>query len=295
MNENPWFTENAEGYEDVVNYYKNNNEDKCYYNIINYDGINKPHFYDVVLNSEILSKNAKDQFIKKFWIKFSNLKNKKFRENVFGKYLFWINMEFIGYIDCLDDANNYGSYKDDKLSIYIGEKSDTEYISFLNPIIESTDLYVNVFTVPVCITNKCNPKNTDTIHTSNMIIDTGCTTSEYPFLRYWDFEKREFSKTRDDNLKEDLNMLNWNLHKKICNIDTVLTANNNKEIAKLYLNYPLYLKIGNLKPIEMYSFIFPLKKPNTIPKFYLLGLDYICKTKMSIEQECDNIILTLEN
>ena len=28
-------------------------------------------------------------------------------------------MEFIGYIDCLDDANNYGSYKDDKLSIYI--------------------------------------------------------------------------------------------------------------------------------------------------------------------------------
>ena len=65
MNENSWITPYAEGYEDIVN--NNLNEDKCYNSIINYDGIHNPHFYEVVMNSKILSKKAKDQFIKKLY------------------------------------------------------------------------------------------------------------------------------------------------------------------------------------------------------------------------------------
>ena len=117
MSSNSWLTPNAKGYE---NYTKN--YDICYNNIINYDGLSNPHFYNVVINSEILSEKYKIQFLDEFWKKFSNPKNKNFRKKVYGKYLFWINGEFMGD---LDDANNFGSYKDDKFGIYIGENYET--------------------------------------------------------------------------------------------------------------------------------------------------------------------------
>lgn len=114
-----------------------------------------------------------------------------------------------------------------------------------------------------------------------MIYDSGCTTTQYPCLDFWDYENFKFSIKSQNNL----NMENWNLHIRGYSENTVKTANGLNQTVKIFLNFPFYLKIGNLEPIEMYSFIFPLKKPNINPEFFLLGLDFIGKIKSIIEPD----------
>ena len=121
INNNSWITPRAKGYENLKKK-ESFNQDVCYNNIIDYDGHTNPHFFNVVINSKVLNENSKTQFLEHFWTEFSDPDNIFFRKNVYGKYLFWINGEFMGCINCLEDANNYGTYRDDKIGIYIGEE-----------------------------------------------------------------------------------------------------------------------------------------------------------------------------
>ena len=123
MEENSWLTPNAYGYDSVINFNKNKK------NEINYNGTKNPNFYNIIINSEIMMQKSKDQFLEKFWIKFSNSKNKNFRKSVFGKYLFWLNDEYIGVIDCLSDLDSYGNVCDKKFIIFIGEENEKEFFT----------------------------------------------------------------------------------------------------------------------------------------------------------------------
>ena len=67
-----------------------------------------------------------------------------------------------------------------------------------------------------------------------MIFDSGCTTTQYPLLKFWDFDNFKFKEVSDEN-EIDKKMNDWNEHILLYSINTVKTANNNKNILKLFL------------------------------------------------------------
>ena len=119
------------------------NEDECVQNfqsiesLINFKDGEEPDFYDMVMSDTHLTKTSKNKFIKSFWNIYIKSENIDFRKSVISKYLFWLNKEFIGVIDNLNDTDNYGKNSDDKFLIQI---SDTYESSFLSCTIKNLEL-----------------------------------------------------------------------------------------------------------------------------------------------------------
>jgi len=65
---------------------------------------------------------------------------------------------------------------------------------------------------------------------------------------------------------------------------------------KIYFFPPIFMKIGNLEPVEIKSLLVPLKKENK-SKHNLLGLDILSELKTIIykNEKYDQIEITLEN
>jgi len=99
--------------------------------LINFDEGNEPDFYWMVLSDTHLNNVSKSDFIDNFWNKYKNPKNIKFRKSVVGKYLFWLNKEFIGVINSIDDVDDYGNYSDDKFIIQISNDYIFQHSNYL--------------------------------------------------------------------------------------------------------------------------------------------------------------------
>ena len=101
-----------------------------------------------------------------------------------------------------------------------------------------------------------------------------------------------------NNLKMEL----WNEYIYNNELIEVSTASDTIYLRKITFKYPLYIKIGDLKAIPMYSFSFPLEK-DPKNKYILLGLDYLSNIKLTIQPYIDinsnfiddEILLTLED
>ena len=282
----------------------NYDEDECVQNfqsiesLINFKDGEEPDFYDMVMSDTHLTKTSKNKFIKSFWNIYKKSENIDFRKSVIGKYLFWLNKKFIGVIDNLNDTDNYGKNSDDKFLIQISDTYESSFLSctiknYINDFSKSNIL--DVFRVNIIISNKKNPEISDSIFTRKMIIDTGATISDLPVCDYWNFSKLKFEEYPPDwpfTLKyKEPQIVEWNNNIKNCVKVKLLTANGKTYTHKLFFNYPLYIKIGDLQPIEMYSFNIPIEKPKTFNNL-LLGLDYLHNIKLTMEPAVvDNMIL----
>ena len=134
MDEIDKFIEEREKKIDKLRQKHNNLEEENYYcdeNLINITEGEIPNFAKMVFTDTYLTEDAKNQFKKKFWKKFSNVKNLKYRESVIGKYLFWFNQTFIGVIDDMLECKKYGNPRiDNRFLIQITNLRETEYSSF---------------------------------------------------------------------------------------------------------------------------------------------------------------------
>ena len=108
---------------------ENINEEKynCDEKLINYKKGDIPSFFEMVVNNEYLKEDSKLEFYEKFWKKYSNPKNIKFRKDNIGKYLFWFNKKFMGTINNVKESYDYGTWKDDKYLIQITNKIESAY------------------------------------------------------------------------------------------------------------------------------------------------------------------------
>ena len=108
---------------------ENINEEKynCDEELINYKKGDIPSFFEMVVNNEYLKEDSKLEFYEKFWKKYSNPKNIKFRKDNIGKYLFWFNKKFMGTINNVKESYDYGTWKDDKYLIQITNKIESAY------------------------------------------------------------------------------------------------------------------------------------------------------------------------
>ena len=113
-----------------------------------------PLFAEMVFKDKHLTKKAIKEFEIKFWKKFSNPKNSKYRKSAIGKYLFWFNQKFIGLIKNLKDTDKYGTGLDDRYLIQITNFCESAYSSIDLESSYSNDLnveknivnkYINVF------------------------------------------------------------------------------------------------------------------------------------------------------
>jgi hypothetical protein len=158
-----------------------------------------------------------------------NLKNLNFRKEVVGKYLFWFNKEFIGVIDTIPDVRKYGSSKDDRYLIQITENSESAFIRTIEGSYKSE----------VFLTNKLNPKNGDVIFYNDMIIDTGCTSSDLLNTDYWDFDNLCFTEYPPGYLLKSIykkpQILEWNDNKDACLNIPITGANSSFTSNKIYL------------------------------------------------------------
>lgn len=110
-------------------------------------------------------------------------------------------------------------------------------------------------------------------------------------MKFLEYPDSIFYQTKNTKLLE------WNKHFRLKARIPAVTAAGTIYIKKIYLKKPYYIKMGNLKPIEMYEFSFPEEKPKIYNTRFLLGLDFITKLKTTIEPSIDkkNIILTFED
>lgn len=95
---------------------------------INFDKNNLPYFATIVLNDNYFTKENKKKFKSGFLDKY--LRYKKFREQVDGKFLFWLNKVFVGVIDKSDDTELFGKIGDDKTLVHISNNNETTLFSF---------------------------------------------------------------------------------------------------------------------------------------------------------------------
>lgn len=271
--------------------------------LINFKEGEEPDFYDMVMTDTYLNTKSKTDFIKKFWNKYKKSKNIEFRKLNVGKYLFWLNKEFIGIIDSIDNVDDYGDYNDNKFVIQISNDYETAFSKYviknnINDI--SDDNIVNLFKVNVKLSNKENPKPDDAIFDREMIIDTGCSITDLAIGDYWDFVNLTFkevpTKWPFTSLCRESQILEWNNNNKTSKKVKLVSATGNSYTHKIFFRYPLYIKIGNLKSIAMYSLNIPLEKPKNDNNL-LLGLDYLHNIKMTLEPSVDEekVILKLED
>lgn len=102
-----------------------------------------------------------------------------------------------------------------------------------------------------------------------------------------------------NKLKKNHNpqMNEWTSNIKNTILINLETANNTMKIRKINFEFPMYIKIDKLKLVEMYSFGISDKKPKFEKNNKLLGLDFLSKIKLILEEdfETDDILITLEN
>jgi len=158
--------------------------------LLDVDKNSRPMFYEMVMNNPCLTEESKNQFINKFWNKFSNPKKIKYRKSVIGKYLFWLDKNFIGVVDNIMDVKDYISEHNNRYLIQItqrvGEKQFSKIIIRGNYEEEYNGFgtVLDTFEINTYLTNNLIPKSTDTFLSGKYVVDTGCSCTSMCNLDY---------------------------------------------------------------------------------------------------------------
>ena len=243
-----------------------------------------PNFMDVIFTNPYIPSEQKQIFLEEFAIKY--LKEKKFKNSVKGKYILFFNNIYTEIIDKKTDAFNYGTGRDSKITIKIGELERNK--QFMGKICESlkykedeiytyedtTIIYKKVSGSII----KCGMGDTNTIIDENRfkimdkLIDTGCDITPIFCKSLWDFKKSKFKLGMNiDHLENFFGFVDQRLTE---------TCNGDIYVNMIYLKKPLYVTIKGLNPVPIYILSVPLLSKGTLPN--LIGLDVISQYTMMI-------------
>ena len=258
-----------------------------------------PDFYNIIMIDPYLTEESRKDFINNFWIYYES--DIEFRKNVLEKYLFFFNKKFMGILNSSDETENYGKQSDNKFIVKISNDYKTMY-NCHHLVNYKNGTHLNSFKVEGKVSNTNDKKTEEIFFKNTLLIDTGCTITEFFNYDYYDFTNKIFKEK--NNYTNEINKNALLLNEYIFNdsIIKVATATESIYLREIRFKYPLYIKIGNLKPIPMYVFSFQILKTKT-PEYILLGLDYLSNIKLTLQPYIDSelklcdedICMTLED
>lgn len=249
-----------------------------YWEILQIDKELVPLFMVGLFMTPFISTSEKDKFALEFCRKY--LDDTEFKNNMDGKFLYFENNVINCIIDDPSDLPKYDHYVS-KLIIPIGKlPQHNRYGKISQNLPHNTVIYdpkdtkhtfrdktiTEKITIvrPTSFQIDCNINNTtirETSFSKRKIIDTGCEISPIFDKCFWDFNNGRF-----------INPILHPYEDKKC-LEIFNTCNGPKSEYVIYLNKPLFIWLGNLIPIKIFSFSVPLDIKDSLN--HLIGMDII--------------------
>ena len=228
-----------------------------------------PRFMLPIFTSMSVSTSEKIRFLNIFCKPY--LEFPKLRNELEGKYLYFLNNIFIDVIDSKDNMDYSNSF-DTRFVVKIGKLDNyngyckTIINSRYKPILsrdkkELTGNVIKSFNTKCYILPDLNNQTFNNFITRNKMLDIGCDISPIFDPEIWNFNNDSFQNST-------LHSLCFNSYEYID-----MSTCNGLTIEKfIILKQPLYISINGLKPVPIYYFTIP-NNPNNIVN--IIGMDIL--------------------
>jgi len=274
-----------------------------------------PIFMKVVLNNPWITISEKEKFMEEFGNTY--LSNKNFRKQVKDKVLVFEKNKYIGYTD-REDIFNIGTSGIIKNIVNIGELTQVNsfssiivpenksfYTKTLSNFSNKTFDWHNPYFVSINFSHISKLKKGCFI-TTELLFDTGNMITSNIFQKWWNYEEIYFDSPDDEDIEsidsESSNnliiensdiLISWSENIGFTEDITLNMPTGNSSVKLVLLKNPMYISIGNLKPVIIHKFLMGLRKEDNLMP--LLGLDIINQHTSIISKFNGNIELRITN